>query len=95
MNPNWKAGEPVKAKSTMMNRRCGIISEQAWGHVCFVDQRDISFYLQKTTFAGAIEAQCDLETFAMNFEHDRFQLPNHVYSKTAHFKRKFPTEFFV
>jgi hypothetical protein len=47
MNPNWTAGEAIKAKETVMNRRCGIRSDQGWGHVCFVDQRDISFYLQR------------------------------------------------
>jgi len=76
MNPNWKAGDAIRPRDTVMNRRCGISPDQSWGHVCFVDQRDISFYLQRTLWTGAIEGRCDLATFAMNFEHDRFRLLN-------------------
>jgi hypothetical protein len=93
MNPNWTAGEAIKAKETVMNRRCGIRSDQGWGHVCFVDQRDISFYLQRDVFGGQIEARYDLATFVMNFDRERFRPLNAGYSKATHFTRKFPTDF--
>jgi hypothetical protein len=95
MNPNWAAGEAIRAKETVMNRRCGIRPDQAWGHVCFADQREVSFYLQREAFRSVIEARCDLATFVMNFDHDRFRPLNAGYSKNTHSPRKFPTDFFL
>lgn len=92
---NWKAGEAFRAKlpGTMMLQRCGVDGGNARGHVCFVDQERISFYLE---WGGGrwIEAQCDLGTFAANFIPEPFAPLSLAYAKRQHFPKVFPTNFF-
>lgn len=95
MNMNWKAGDPIKAKPTAMNRSCRIDPDHATGHVCFVNSQGVSFYLDRgKAGSGYIEAQCALDLFAANFEHDPYRPYNVAYIKTTHYMKKYPNDLF-
>jgi hypothetical protein len=91
----WLPGESFRAKQpdTITLKQCGTLAGTPRGHVCFVDQNDISFYLE-WGIGRWIEARTDLGTFVANFVPDVLAPCNLGYVKREHFKKIFPKDFF-
>ncbi|WP_337040313.1 hypothetical protein [Emticicia sp. 17c] len=89
-----KEGASIKAKETMVNRNCGIDSENARGYICKADSSGVSIYLEKGKGRGTIEAIMTPEHFAMNFQVDGLMLtPATFYIRSTHYTKSLPKDF--
>jgi hypothetical protein len=92
MNPALKPGIRISARETDVNRACGV-RPGAMGRIVFTDSSRVSIYLERgMPGAGWIEATCEPETLALNFdvyEHD--VAPGYV--GRGHFQKQYPDDW--
>lgn len=88
-----KPGLAIKAKPTQTNQTCGIDTTAAQGYICKSDEEGISVYLQKGYNKGWIEAVMSPNTYALNFEEDRYRGDNIAYRILSHFNGHYPEDY--
>lgn len=92
---DFAAGTPILARNTQTNRSCGIDYNLARGYICFSDASAISFYLDKGSGHGWMEAVAEPAVFGANFEPKTLGAQrNRAYEQASHFAKRFPRDFF-
>ena len=82
-----KAGDPIEASDTPLNRNLGIRGATGW--VCYVTPNRVSFFLNHGGYG--LEAGAPPDVFGMHFEPRRANLPSApAYIRTSHFSADFP-----
>jgi hypothetical protein len=91
---DWKPGEVFIPRDTTLIKNCGIDPSRGRGHVTYVADGFISFYLDRgPSGAGWIEARCSLETFGLNFLHLPVREISKAYITSRHFTKLFPANY--
>lgn len=92
MDPKLTAGLSIEAQDTPLNRRNGVYLQHGKGYICKADEQGISIYIESInhTFYEIIVKP---ETFAMHFKESRIWPDNTAYTKTKHYKKRYPEDF--
>jgi hypothetical protein len=84
-------GDRYNPLPTEVNKKLKI-SKESLTTVCFVDQFNVSVYIDKVPGFNGIEARMSLSMFAANFSKAN-EVTNKAYAITKHFSKEYPLYF--